>query len=414
MTTQGFLIELDPRGFETRLAQHAGLQRVVYNSCLSAVKANLGQRAAERTYGISGEDLTPVLGWSAPALEKYWRSVRDRVAPWYAEEGLSSRVPKEACRSLAAALSNFSKSKKGKRLGARVGFPKFRSLRKHGRKFRFDAATARPKGPRHVHLPQIGVLRTREDMGWLTDRIDAGEARVLGSAVKERAGRWWVSFQVEVAREEVNTRRRVDEEAPAAGVDVGLKSYATIAGSDGTVEHVEAPKHLVRAERKLRRLSKELARREFDRTTRTSSNRRERTRQKLARTHLNVAHARADFLHKLTTTLTTTKSVLVVEDLNIAGMRRNRRLAKAISDASWGEFLRQLEYKAAWYGSQVVKADRFFPSSKTCSGCGTVKTELTLAERTYECASCGLSMDRDVNAAVNLLHKAEAGSLVAA
>jgi putative transposase len=147
---------------------------------------------------------------------------------------------------------------------------------------------------------------------------------------------------------------------------------------------------------KLRRLNRQLARRT------PGSRRRNRTRRRLARVHARAANLRRDALHKLTTSLATQHGTVVVERLNVAGMVRNRRLARAIADTGMAELRRQLAYKTTWYGSRLVVADRFYPSSKTCSGCGWVKAKLPLAERTFTCEACGLVLDRDLNAARNL------------
>ncbi|MEV4808149.1 RNA-guided endonuclease TnpB family protein [Nonomuraea sp. NPDC049421] len=377
-----------------RLAQHAGLSRVVENFCLEKVKAALAQREAEKTYGIPDKDLTPV-PWSAPALERMWRSEhRDRF-PWFTEEGLSSRVPKEACRVRAAGFRNFFDSRSGKRKGRKAGFPGWRT-RKHGLRFRYDAGRARPESSRLVRLPGVGIVRTREDMSWLTGRIADGRARVVGATVREQAGRWWVSFQLEIDRTDVNERRTVAAEAPACGIDVGITTFATIADDDGTVTEIQAPKPLKASLRKLRTAGRAVARKKPG-----SSNRAKAVRR-LARLHLQVAHRRADFLHKTTTMLARSKRAIAVETLNVTGMVANRRLARAICDLGFGEFFRQLAYKSRWYGSSVWAADRWYPSSRLCGGCGAVNRDLTLADRAWTCG-CGLEHDRDVNAARNLL-----------
>lgn len=392
---QGYRIELGPTLEQrARLSQHAGLSRVVENFCLEKVKAALEQREAEKTYGIPDSDLTPV-PWSAPALERMWRlEHRDRY-PWFAEAGLSSRVPKEACRIRAAGFKNFFDSRSGKRKGAKVGFPVWRK-RKHGSRFRYDAATAYPHTSRFAHLPMIGKVRTLEDMSWLTDRIVDGRARVIGSTVKESAGRWWVSFQLEIDRTDVNEREAVSSDAPACGVDVGVKTFATIVDDDGTVTELHAPKPLKAALQKLRKAGKAVSRKQ------SGSSNRAKAVKRLARVHLEVAHRRADFLHKTTTMLARSKRAIAVETLNVKGMVANRSLARAVSDLGFGEFFRQLEYKTRWYGSSVWAADRWFPSSRLCGGCGGINRDLTLADRVWTCG-CGLEHDRDVNAARNLL-----------
>jgi putative transposase len=392
---QGFRVELRPTLEQrSRLGQHAGLSRVVENFCLERVTAALDQRAAEKTYGVPDADLTTV-PWSAPALERAWRAAHPARFPWFLEAGLSSRVPKEACRVRAAGLKNWADSRKGARKGRKLGFPTWRK-RRHGSRFRYDAATARPAGARVVVLPKIGTVHTLEDMSWLTERIADGRARVIGATVKERAGRWWVSFQLELDRSDINELRAVKPDAPTCGIDLGLKTFAVIADDTGAVEEVQAPRALKAAQRRLRRANKALGRCQH------GSKNRAKAREAVAAIHLKVAHRRGDFLHQLTTRLARTKRAVAVESLNVAGMVRNRRLARAISDAGFGEFIRQLTYKADWYSSKVWAADRWFPSSKTCSGCGAVNQGLTLSDRVWTCL-CGLEHDRDVNAARNLL-----------
>jgi putative transposase len=394
-TRQGFRVELAPTLEQrARMGRHAGLSRVVENFCLELVKASLEQREAEQSYGVPTNDLTPV-PWSAPALERAWRAAHPRRFPWFGEDGLSSRVPKEACRVRAAGFKNFFDSRSGKRKGKKVGFPGWRK-RKHGSRFRYDADRARPCGVRAVQLPGVGAVRTLQDMSWLTERIADGRARVIGSTVKEMAGRWWVSFQLEIDRSDINQRRSVASDAPACGVDVGVKTFATIVDDDGTVTEIRAPKPLKAALRKLRKANKAVARKE-----RGSANR-AKAAKRLGKVHLEVANQRADFLHTTTTRLARTKRAIAVETLSVAPMVKNRRLARAISDLGFAEFFRQLGYKTAWYGSSVWAADRWFPSSRLCGGCGTINAGLTLADRVWTCG-CGLEHDRDVNAARNLL-----------
>lgn len=398
MIRQGFRVELAPAPEQAaRLGQHAGLSRVVENFCLELVRAALDQRKAEKTYGIPEEELTAV-PWSAPELERAWRVAHPDRFPWFGEECLSSRVPKEACRVRAAGFKNFFASRSGKRKGRKVGFPGWRK-RRDGSRFRYDANRAHPRSERVVRLPGIGDVTTREDMGWLTSRINGGTARVIGATVKEQAGRWWLSFQIELDRTDLNARRAVPADAPACGIDLGVKTFATIVDDDGTVTEVHAPKPLRAALRKLRKANKRLAR-----TQRGSANRKKAV-SKVAKVHLDVAHQRNDFLHKATTMLARTKRVIAVETLNVAGMVKSRRLSRAISDLGFAEFARQLDYKAQWYGSQVWRADQWFPSSRLCGACGTKNEELTLSDRVWMCA-CGTAHDRDVNAARNLLNEA--------
>ena len=393
---QGLRIELDPTPQQrAAMGRHAGLSRYVENFCLDKIRAAFAQRAAEASYGIPADQRTKA-PWTAIDLEKLWRAEHQHVAPWFAESGLSSRVPKEACRLRAAGLKNWWESRTGKRKGRKAGFPKLRK-RKHGSRFRYDADRARPAGDHTVTLPGIpGKVHTREPLTWLTERLADDRARIIGATLREQAGRWWVTFQLDIDRTDINTARTVDPHAPTCGVDLGLKTFAVIADDTGEIEQVRAPRALNAAQRRLRRANKALHRRQ------PGSANSAKARQAVAVIHVTVANRRADFLHKLTTRLARTKRAIAVESLNVAGMQRNRRLARAISDAGFGEFLRQLAYKADWYGSKVWAADRWYPSSKTCSACGAVNSGLTLSDRMWLCR-CGAEHDRDHNAARNLL-----------
>lgn len=393
---QGFRVELAPTAEQAvAMGRHAGLSRFVENFCLDKIRAAFAQRAAEQTYGIPAAHLTKA-PWSAIDLEELWRAEHAEAAPWFAESGLSSRIPKEACRLRAAGLKNWWASRSGKRKGPKLAFPRIRK-RKHGSRFRYDADRAKPSGDQAVTLPGIlGKVATRESLGWLTERLGDGRARIIGCTVREKAGRWWVTFQLDIDRADINERRTVGPDAPTCGIDLGLKTFAVIADDTGEIEEIQAPRALKAAQRRLRRTNKALAR------TQDGSKNRAKARRKVARVHLTVNHRRSDFLHQLTTRLARTKRAIAVESLNVSGMARNRRLARAVSDAGFGEFVRQLGYKADWYGSKVWAADRWFPSSKTCGACGAVNAGLTLSDRTWACL-CGAEHDRDRNAARNLL-----------
>jgi putative transposase len=185
------------------------------------------------------------------------------------------------------------------------------------------------------------------------------------------------------------------------GVDLGVKTLATL--SDGKV--IPNPRPLRRRLMKLKRLQRAVSRKRL-----RSQNRRKAV-QKLARQHRRIAQQRANTVHQVTSRLAKTKSVVVIEDLNVAGMLQNHHLAQAIAHVGFGEFRRQLAYKAVWYGGRVVLVSRWEPASKTCSGCGAVKAQLALTERVDRCKQCGLAIDRDLNAAINLSRLAKlAGS----
>ena len=206
--------------------------------------------------------------------------------------------------------------------------------------------------------------------------------------MSEKAGRWFVSLQVEMEIPDPV----VMAEKPAVGVDLGINRMVQV--SDGTC--FENPRALKRALTRLKRIQRMVSRRQ------KGSTNRKKAVQQLAKAHLRVANIRKDALHQATTFLTKTKSAIVLENLNVSGMMKNHRLAQAIADVGMYEFRRQLQYKGGWYGCDVLLADRFYPSTKRCSQCGQIKPVVELSEREYCCEHCGLVMHRDLNASLNL------------
>lgn len=377
MAFEAVKVALDPTPAQERLLlSHAGAARFAFNAGLAHVKEALE----------SGDKPE----WSFYSLRRWWNANKDALAvdadgtPWWSEN--SKEAYSSGIEALAKGLSNWVKSRKGARKGRRVGFPRFKAKDKAVPKFTYRTGSfGLVQGdPKALKLPRIGRVHCMEDV---TARV--GDARVLRMTVSKRAGRWYAALTVE--REEPAVRRA--PKGGAVGVDLGIKTLATL--SDGTV--IENPRYLRRAERKLKKAQKALSRKV------KGSNRRAKARVKVARIHARVANQRGDAMHKATTWLASTYSDISVEDLNAAGMVKNRRLAKAVSDAAFGEFRRQLDYKTARTGATLHVIDRWYPSSKTCSRCGRVKAKLSLSERVYRCDGCGLVMDRDLNAAVNIL-----------
>jgi putative transposase len=249
-------------------------------------------------------------------------------------------------------------------------------------------------------LPRLGRIKLHE-------RAAAGDARILSATVRHERGRWFASF---TAEQDI-TRPAPRLPGAVAGVDLGIKALAVVAASEGEASGAANPRHLSRALRKVRRLSRAVSRRQGPdrRTGQKPSNRWRRADAARNKALGKVADQRRDAIHKLTTRLAATYGTIVVEDLNVTGMLANRRLARHVADASFGEVRRQLEYKTAWHGGKLIVADRWFASSKTCSECGAVKAKLALSERTYCCTQCGAVLDRDVNAAANLAKLAGSG-----
>ncbi|AEF38967.1 IS607 family element RNA-guided endonuclease TnpB [Hoyosella subflava] len=422
---QAYQYALDPTGPQTSMLEsHAGGARFAYNTMLRAVKANLGQREAEKSYGIASADLTPSMSWSFQSLRngfnrlKHQVAVREDGTPWWEEN--SKEAYANACKNLAAALKNWDESRRGTRKGQRVGFPSFKSKRS-ARKFAFTTGTIRAEANRHhVTLPKLGTMRVHESTRKLARRLEAGTARILKATVRFERGHWLVSFTCVVARA-AQRPAHVKRLAPVVGVDLGVKDLVVAATPDGReVLRVQARKEFKRASRKLRALQRKAARQAgpWDAVTesrREPSNAWLRTQQVIAKQQVRVANQRRDRLHKLTTLLAQSFDVigtetLAVKNMMASGGARKKGLNRSIADAGLGEFSRQLDYKTTWYRSKRVQADRWYPSSKTCSGCGSVKAKLALSERVYVCdnAECGLVIDRDLNAAINLARLARA------
>ncbi|GLW34555.1 IS607 family element RNA-guided endonuclease TnpB [Actinoplanes regularis] len=389
-----YALDLTP-GQERDVYAHAGAARVAHNWALARVKAVMGQRTAERSYGIADGQLTASMSWTLPALRKAWNVVKADVAPWWGE--VSKEAFSTGLDALARGLKNWADSRTGKRAGRPVGFPRFRSRRRTTPSVRFTTGAIRIEPDRmHIVLPRLGRLKLHESARKLARRVEAGTARIMSATVRRDGGRWHVAFTVEVERAECVPARP----ASVVGVDVGIKHLAVLS----TGEVVDNPRHLVAAQARLRTLGRALARKTGPdrRTDRRPSKRWDRAAARLGRAHTRVANLRRDGLHKLTTRLAGTHATVVVEDLNVIGMLANRRLARHIADAGFAELRRQLAYKAGWNGGRLLMADRWYPSSKTCSGCGAVKTKLALHEREYTCDACGLVIDRDRNASLNL------------
>jgi putative transposase len=415
-----FRFTLDPnREQQQRLLAHAGAARLAYNHHIGRVKANLGQRAAERSYGVAEADLTPPLSWSKVSFINHMNAWKDgratdasvsldaggnqvRGLAWRSE--VSTDVFECASVNAAQALANWSKSRKGARAGKAAGFPRFKSRHKSAPAFRLrskskpgQTSPVRAAGPRALRLPKLGELRVHEHTGKLATMLGSGRFHVYAASLRLERGRWVVAITGVAAQLHHQRRSPKGRYQARVGVDLGVKTLAVACDEHGRELHTwKGVKALQHAQGALK-----LANQSYSRTKRDSAGRK-KAAQRLGKIHARVAHLRGNLLHGITAELARGYTSVTIEDLNVAGMLQLRSLARHISDAAFGQFRAQLEYKAAWYGTQVVVADRWFPSSKTCSGCGTINADLTLADRVYHCGRCGLVIDRDVNAAVNL------------
>ena len=370
-------VALDPTPRQERLLEsHAGAARFAYNKGLARVRDML-ERGDEPE-------------WSYYGLRRWWNQAKDTLAvdeatgePWWPEN--SKEAYNSGLESLADALRNFSKSRKGRRKGRGMGFPRFKSKDRAVPGFAYTTGSFGliDHDPYALKLPRIGRVHCMENV---SRRVDG--AKVLRMSVSRRGGRWQASLTVERADLPVPSPPK----GGSVGIDLGVKELATL--SDGTVVH--NPRALDSNLKRLRRAQKDLSRKA------KGSNRRHRARTKVSHLHARVANLRHDMLDKTTTMLARTYADISIEDLNVAGMVKNHRLARVVEDAAFAEFRRQLEYKTARTGARLHVIDRWYPSSKTCSNCGTVKAKLSLSERVYHCEECGLVIDRDLNAAINI------------
>ncbi|NGO14876.1 IS200/IS605 family element transposase accessory protein TnpB [Streptomyces sp. HC44] len=403
-TVRAHKLALDPNATATRhLHSHAGAARAAYNWAVAHVTAVWWQRKAEQSYGICEDELTPWRSWSLPSLRKAFNEAKrtdPRFAGWWQEN--SKEAYNTGLAGASAAFDNYAKSKNGKRKGPKMGIPRFKQKRKARLTCKFTTGTIRiaPDG-RHVTLPRIGTVRLHENRADLRALVDAGHLRILSATACLGRGRWLVSLQVEQKHQLVKVARP----DAAVGIDLGIKTLAVLADSDGVLGEEANPRHLEGAQKQLRHANRTVSRRHGPdrRTGQQPSRRWEKANAQRNKIHHRVANLREDTLHKMTTRLADTYGTIVVEDLNVAAMGRNRSLSRRIADAALGEIRRQLTYKTRRHGTRLVVASRWFPSSKTCSRCGVVKAKLPLSTRVFECDNCGLVLDRDANAGHNLV-----------
>ncbi len=372
MTTvvRSYKTELDLSNEQiTACLKHAGCARFAYN---------WGLAQCEDAYRTTKKFLT------SKELHRRLNALKATDYPWMYD--VSKCAAQEALRDLEQAYKNAFRRCKLKKEGkwkGKVGFPVFKKRSKAIGSFTLTGSLH--VFEKAIQLPRLGTLRLKEK-----DYLPPG-VHVMSACVSERAGRWYVSVQVkEEQQKKVNTARA------EIGVDLGIKTLATL--SDGTT--FDNPRALKQHLKPLRRAEREKSRRKKGGKNRAKS------RQKIARLHARIAHIRENATHHLTSSLCKNHALVAIETLAPSNMLKNRKLAQAVAESSFGEIKRQLLYKSEREQCHLVLVDRWYPSSKTCSSCGARRDDLTLGERTFVCLECGYVTDRDYNAAKNILLEA--------
>src|SRR6266699_6145224 len=373
MKKRGYKTELDLNDEQiTACLKHAGCARKAYN------------------WGLTRKQVARAAGLPMPTARQLHRELNALKAtefPYMYE--VSKCAPQEALIDLDHAFTHFFRKVALRKQGnwrRKCGYPKFKKRKKGIGGFRLTGAIH--VFEKSIQLPRLGMLRLKEKL-YLPRNAKIGSATIT-----EQAGRWYVSMCVHEEPAEPTPAT-----GPVIGVDLGVKTLATVSDGREIVNPIALRKRL----KKLQRLS-----RWHSRKQKGSANRR-RAQHRLARMHARIAHVRHDALHKATAGLVAKNkssdqrpAVIVIEDLHVSGMLKNRHLSRAIADVGLYEFRRQLEYKARDAGCRVLVVSRWEPSSQTCSGCGWRHPNLQLSDRVFMCETCGLTIDRDLNAAQNL------------
>ena len=364
-------IALDPNNVQaTYFARAAGAARFAYNWALAE-----WQRQYE-AYKTDASLPKP----SQMALRRQLNDIKSEQFPWMLE--VTKNAPQMAIIQLGAAFQNF--------FAGRAKFPKFRKKGLHDRfsltndQFRIDDS--------RIRIPHIGWVRMRETLRFT--------GKIMSATISRVADRWFASITVDVQNDSQLPKA---ENQGVVGVDLGVSALATLSTGEA-INGLRPHKALLS---KLQRLSRRLSRKV------KGSENRKKAKTKLSKLHARVGNIRRDALHQLTTDLTHRFHTIGIEDLNVRGMMKNRHLAHSIADIGFFEFRRQLQYKAAQRGAIIVVAERWYPSSKTCSCCGHKLDVLPLSVREWTCPSCGALHDRDVNAAVNLKNMAVSSTVAA-
>lgn len=392
---------------EQKLRQHTGGARFVYNYLIAQWRDDLHTSTEEKEHGVPEDELTPfAFKLSAYDMINYWNRTKRECAPWWPE--VSKEIGNDAAHRAYDSMKNWLDSKSGKRKGKRVGFPRFHK-RGHHESCSFSTGVLRVNPDRHsVTLPRIGTIKTYENTRGLQRKIAKGTARIIRATISRGFNYWHVSFTVYEKKYIPETHRNPGS---VVGIDMGVGDHVIVAANPHGDEVMRRglPTTIADHEKRIRYLQRKMSRKRCPdtRMKTTPSNRWGRENNKVRKYHNTMTNVRHDFAAKVAHELARDYETVVIEDLNVRAMMTRggaykRGLNRAIAQASFADLRRRITYKTRWSGGTTIVADRWFPSSKTCSRCGEVKSKLSLSEREYMCYRCGVVVDRDLNAATNL------------
>lgn len=344
------------------LSQFFGCTRFIYNWGLEQKTNAYKENGSSLTYMHLAKQLTQL----KQQQDYQWLNT-------CTNEGLQ-----QSLRNLESAFTAFFRKK--------AKYPNFKSKKKSKDSIKFINSVHFVFDNWKVKLPKLGWVDLCKNKTWNQNACKQGTVTVS----KDKCGTYWLSVLID--NQQSNQQKKPIATETAVGIDLGIKDYAIL--SDGT--KYSNPKHLDKSQKMLAHWQKCFAR------TKQGSKNHEKARIKVAKTYRKITNQRTDFIQKLSTDLVKRFDTICLEDLNVKGMEQNHNLAKAITDAAWSEFVRELEYKSEWYGNNIVFIGRFEPSSKLCHNCGYINNDLKLSDREWICPECGEVHDRDINAAINI------------